>query len=81
MANRRLYPVTAHLLSVWKMCQMYSRGIKCTKILMHTNMEWLFFILQGVFVNTEDFKSRVHVLASQFSPGYEVKTVFDEDIF
>ena len=40
-----------------------------------------FYILQGVFVNTEDFKSRVHVLASQFSPDYEVKTVFDEDIF
>jgi len=38
------------------------------------------FILQGIFVSTEDFKSRVCVLASQFSPGYEVKTVFDEDI-
>ena len=75
LIDRQLYPVTAHLLSVWN-----SRGMKCTKTLMHTNMVWLYLILQGVYVNTEDFKSRVHVLASQFSPGYEVKTVFDEDI-
>ena len=35
--------------------------------------------LQGIYVNTDDFKSRVRVLASKFSPNYEVKTVFNQD--
>ena len=35
--------------------------------------------LQGAYVNIDDFKSRVRVLASQFSPSYDVKTVFNQD--
>jgi len=38
------------------------------------------FFLQGCFVGIEDFNSRVRILASQFSPDYEVKTAFDQDV-
>ena len=38
-----------------------------------------FTILQGIYVNTDDFKSQVRVLASKLSPNYEVKTVFNQD--
>ena len=38
-----------------------------------------FTILQGIYVNTDDFKSRVQVLASKFSPNYAVKTVLNQE--
>ena len=37
------------------------------------------FTFCRVYVNTDDFKSRIQVLASKFSPNYEVKTVFNQD--
>jgi len=35
--------------------------------------------LQSIFVNIDSFKSHVRVLASRFSPTYDVKTVFNQD--
>ena len=35
--------------------------------------------LQGIYVNIDDFKSRVRVLASKFSPNFAVKTVLNQE--
>ena len=39
-----------------------------------------FTCLQIIYVNIDDFKSCVRILASQFSSTYNVRTVFNQDI-